>query len=123
MENISKKSKVNIIAGIELGSIPLASVASIYSDKKFVMIRKSKKNYGTSKPIEGKYRKNESVIIIDDVLTSGKSILNAKKILESQGLRPIAAIVVVDREEGGVEKLKKEMIDIFSLYRRADLLQ
>jgi uridine monophosphate synthetase len=85
--------------------------------------RKEAKSYGTKKLIEGKFRAGESCLIIEDVVTTGSSILETTVDLRSEGLAVEDAIVVVNREQGGVENLTKRGIKMHSLFTLSYLLE
>ena len=87
-----------------------------------MIIRKERKEYGTSKIIEGDYHPGQVVDIIEDVVTTGGSVLRAINILRDAGLIVNRVISVVDREEGGRENLKKENVELISLIKAKDLL-
>ena len=75
-----------------------------------LMIRKAKKDYGTSELIEGILKKGDSVVVVEDVTTTGNSLLKAIKAIEENGGNVKRAVVIVDRDEGAIENLKKEGI-------------
>ncbi len=101
---------INKIAGPALGAVPLATAISLESNIPMLMIRKAKKGYGTSKLIEGTLENGDSVAIIEDVTTTGNSLLRAIKAIKDNGGSVKRTIVVVDRNEGAMENLKKEGI-------------
>src|SRR6476661_1694731 len=74
---------VDRIAGAELGAVPLAAVTSMACGKPCVFIRNQKKDYGTSKQVEGVLNSGETVMIVEDVLTTGGQVLEAAKTLEA----------------------------------------
>ena len=104
------KSKTDKIAGPALGAIPIVTAISLESSIPMLMIRKAKKDYGTSELIEGELKEGDSVIIVEDVTTTGNSLIKAIKAVEENGGIVKRAIVVVDRAEGAIENLKKERI-------------
>lgn len=110
------------LAGIEIGSIPLAAIASVKSGVPFLIVRKEKKGYGTDKLIEGVYRKGEKVLVVEDVITTAKGALGAVHALRDAGLVVDSIVCVVDREEGGRENLEKEGIRVISLVMSSELL-
>jgi len=61
------------LAGIEIGSIPLAAIASVKSGMPFVIVRKAQKGYGTNKLIEGVYERGEKVLVVEDVVTTARA--------------------------------------------------
>ena len=110
------------LAGIEIGSIPLAAVASVKSGMPFVVVRKATKGYGTNKLIEGVWQKGEKVFVIEDVVTTASGALGAIHTLRDAGLVVEDMVCVVDREEGGRENLEKEGIRVRSLVKSSELL-
>lgn len=108
----------DLIAGMELGAVPLIVALSLETKKPYVIIRKTKRHHGTSKQIEGDDVKNKKVLIIEDVTTSGGSVVEAIKILKDQGAILNKVIVVVDRESGArkkIENLGLNLIPILSI--------
>lgn len=103
---------IDKIAGPALGAVPIATASSILSDIPLLMIRKEKKSYGTSKQIEGELNEGDNVIVVEDVTTTGGSLLKAIKVIEENGGIVKRAFVCVDREEGAIEKFKKEGIKL-----------
>ncbi len=101
---------IDKVAGPALGAVPLATAISLESKKPMLMIRKAKKGYGTSKLIEGVLEAGDIVLIIEDVTTTGNSLLKAIKAIEENGGIVKKALVVVDRNEGAMENLKNEDI-------------
>lgn len=85
--------------------------------------RKEAKSYGTKKLIEGKFHSGENCLIIEDVVTTGSSILETSSDLKSEGLVIENAIVVVNREQGGVENIAKRGIKMHSLFTLSYLLE
>ena len=98
---------VQRIAGAELGAVSLAAAASIASGKPFVIVRNQKKDYGTSKLVEGVLEPGETVMIVEDVLTTGGQVLEAAKTLEDAGAKIDRIVAVIDRQEGAGEHRKR----------------
>ncbi len=119
---LAERVEGDILAGVELGAVPLVAITSIKARRNYLIIRKEKKGYGTSKLIEGDYKGGEVVDIIEDVVTTGGSVLRAVKILRDAGLKVRRVICVVDREEGGRENLAKEGVELISLIKARELL-
>ncbi|MGB7968316.1 MAG: orotate phosphoribosyltransferase, partial [Methanobacterium sp.] len=114
-EIISKKIdklKIDRIAGPALGAIPIVTAVSIESKIPMLMIRKSKKDYGTSELIEGDLRNGDRVIVLEDVTTTGNSLIKAVKAVISNGGIVDKAYVIVDRNEGAIANLKNEGVDL-----------
>lgn len=114
------KEKLDKIKGDYLCAIPTsglvyASALSYASSKPLVYVRKESKEYGTSKLIEGYLKPGSEIIIIDDVITSGRSIINTAEIIRRNGALVNNVITIIDRLEGGRDALSKVSMNLFSL--------
>jgi len=99
------RCRVDRIAGIPYAGLPLAVAASLVSGVPLVYPRREEKAYGTRRRIEGTFRPGERVVVIDDIVTDGTSKLDAIEPLEAAGLVVEDLVVLVDREQGGRERL------------------
>ena len=115
--------KVDRIAGIVLGSIPLATALSLETGIPYVMVRKEKKDHGTGKLIEGTLNAGEKVLVVEDVITSAGSSVVSIKTLREAGAVVDDVFSVIDREAGGTEALKEIGVRFSPLVRASDLLQ
>nr|CAH7730859.1 unnamed protein product [Callosobruchus chinensis] len=88
-----------------------------------VMRRKEAKDYGTKKMIEGVFKKGDNCLIIEDVITSGSSILETVDDLTAEGIKCSEAVVFLNREQGGAEFLKQNGINVHSLLNLTDLMR
>jgi orotate phosphoribosyltransferase len=109
------------LAAPELGAVVLAAAASLSSGLPFVIVRSAPKDYGTMNRLEGVYEPGERLCLIEDVVTSGGALLEAVAALREAGLTVESAICVVDREEGGVEALAGETVELRPIFRASDL--
>ena len=103
---------IDKVAGPALGAVPIATAVSLQSDLPLLMIRKEKKGYDTSKLIEWELVEGDNVIVVEDVSTTGGSLLKAIKAIQDNGGNVKRAFVVVDRQEGAIEEFKKEGIEL-----------
>lgn len=85
--------------------------------------RKEAKGYGTKKLIEGKFDKGETCLILEDVVTTGSSVLETTRDLQSEGLIIEDAIVLVDREQGGAENIAAQKMRLHSIFTLKYLLE
>ena len=92
--------ETNLLAGPELGAIPLVTAVGLKTGLPFLLVRKKAKEYGTKKGVEGLYKQGEKVVLIEDVLTTGTQALAAAQGLSGLGLVVLKIICVIDREEG-----------------------
>ena len=103
---------IDKVAGPALGAVPIATAVSLESKLPLLMIRKEKKGYGTSKLIEGELNEGDNVIVVEDVSTTGGSLLKAIRAINDNGGNVKRAFVVVDREEGAIKTFEKEGITL-----------
>ena len=103
---------IDKVAGPALGAVPIATAVSLESGLPLLMIRKEKKGYGTSKLIEGELNENDNVVVVEDVSTTGGSLLKAIKAIQDNGGNVVRDFVVVDRQEVAKKKKKKEGIKL-----------
>jgi orotate phosphoribosyltransferase len=96
------------IAGPELGAVALAAAASLASRLPFFIVRNAKKDYGTSKTIEGKLEAGDRVVLVEDIVTTGGQVIEAIKNIAAAGAKVVKVVVALDRLEGGRENILKE---------------
>lgn len=115
------------IGGLTFGADPVSiatAFASSLTDKPFkaFSIRKDKKQHGISKWIEGDMKKGDRVVIVDDVATTGGSTIKAIERAKSEGLEVVAAVVLVDREEGGLENIGNHVKKTIAIIKKSELI-
>jgi orotate phosphoribosyltransferase len=115
------RPNVDRIAGAELGAVPLAAATSMACGKPFVIVRNQKKDYGTSKLVEGILQRGETVMIVEDVLTTGGQVLEAVKSLEAAGAKIDRIVGVIDSMEGARENIEKAGYLFEALFTTKDL--
>ncbi len=124
---IIRKKKIDAIGGPTLGADPIVGAIAVLSyinkkPMKTFIVRKLTKTHGMQRQIEGPALKRKSrVVLVDDVATTGKSLIQAKKILEKKAIKVECAIVVVDREEGAKQNLNKAGMKLTSIFTVKDL--
>ncbi|MFA4956645.1 MAG: orotate phosphoribosyltransferase [Candidatus Methanoperedens sp.] len=123
-EKIKTKSiDADYIGCVALGGVPIAVAVSLETDLPLIIIRKEAKEYGTKGQIVGDFVKSSRVLMVEDVATTGGSVMKAIKLLREEGLIISNVIVVVDREEGARAALAAEDIELTPLVRIRDLLK
>ena len=115
-----KELKVDAIGGLTLGADPITSSVVALSEIPGFIVRKKEKEHGTKQKIEGIIEPGFSVVIVEDVATSGASALQAIEAVEAFGAKVVKVISVVDREEGAREALSK--YDFDPIFKKNDLL-
>lgn len=110
-------SDIDVIAGPELGAVPLVTAVSLRTGIPSAYIRKGQKHYGTQARIEGDITKGSRVAIVEDVTTTGGTILETADLIEEIGGLPERLIVVVDRNADAVENIDNAGYDLEYLTR------
>ncbi|HLH97311.1 MAG TPA: orotate phosphoribosyltransferase [Xanthobacteraceae bacterium] len=116
---------IDSIGGLELGSVPIISAICMRSNGErplngFV-VRKEKKGHGTDKKIDGNFRPNSTVALIEDVTTRGGSVMEAVKAVRAQGATIKKVVTIVDRLEGATDNLAREGIELVAIFTTGDL--
>lgn len=106
---------VDLLAGLEMGGIPVVTALSRETGIPAVFVRKQAKTYGTAKLAEGPGIEDKRLIIVEDVATSGGQIKLSAKDLRDRGAIVVGALCVVDRREGAKEALAEDQISLVSL--------
>ena len=100
--------RVDRIAGIPYAGLPLAVATSLAGGVPLVYPRREEKGYGTKRRIEGAFTPGEHVVVIDDIITDGASKFEAIEPLEAAGLVVRDLVILIDREQGGRERLAEK---------------
>lgn len=123
-----KNDDINAIGGPTLGADPLVGAIAASSAQKGMpidtfIVRKEPKKHGMCLNIEGPaLNKGDKVVVIDDVATSGGSLIKAIDILRQEGVEVVKAVVLVDREEGAAEALEAKGVKLVSLFSIKEFL-
>jgi len=123
MSKLIKNENVDVLAGMELGAVPLVVALALEIKIPYVIIRKEKPTHGTGKQIIGKVKAGQNALIVEDVATTGGSVVKALNVLRDDGLIVNKVFVVVDREEGATESLQNMNVELIPLVKASDLKQ
>lgn len=110
------------VCGVPYAALPIATAVSLQTNIPQIIKRKEAKGYGTKKLIEGEFNTNDEILLLEDVITSGISLIETITELENEGLKIGKIITLVDREEGGMDKIKSMGYDIESILTITELL-
>lgn len=110
------------IGCVELGAVPLGAAVAMETGKPYVILRKERKEHGTSKDFEGDLVPGETVVFVEDVVTTGGTLARAIERLRGHGAIVAEAIAIVDREEGGRESLAAIGVTLRALLTAKELL-
>ncbi len=111
-----------VLAGLEMGGIPIATALSLKTGIPVVFVRKEAKSYGTCKLAEGIDIQNKNVCIIEDVVTTGGQIILSAEDLKKVGAKVKNVLCVIDRNQSGKENLLEAQLLLHSLLTMEDLL-
>ncbi|WP_027385097.1 orotidine-5'-phosphate decarboxylase [Epilithonimonas caeni] len=113
----------DIICGVPYAALPMATAMSLQSYIPLIIKRKEAKSYGTKKLIEGIYEKGQNCLLVEDVITSGKSLVETIDEVENEGIKVSDIVVVLDREQGGKEKLEEKGYKVHSLFNISEVVE
>lgn len=114
-------SDVTLIAGAELGGIALAASTAMATGKNWIIIRNSKKDYGTGKMVEGILKPTDTVLLVEDIATTGGQVLEAAKIITAAGAKVKKIVATIDRKQGAGENITKAGYEFESILTKDDL--
>ena len=125
-EILPKFPEATAIGGMTMGADPISLAIGMYSasaEKPLCVftVRKEAKDLGRGKRIEGNFAAGQQGIVVDDVITTGGSTLKAIDAIEAEGGKVVAALVLVDRQEGGREAIESRGIPVFPMFTRASI--
>jgi orotate phosphoribosyltransferase len=109
------------VAGIPVAGIPFASLIAYNLKKPFLYIRKGVRLHGRQRRIEGVLAPGDRVLLIDDLITTGLSLVKASKAIMAEGGVVSDAVVLLDREEGGREELEESGIELHALLNMSEI--
>ena len=128
-EEAARGVQVNAIGGLTLGADPISlstamtsSMAGDATPIRCFVVRKEAKGHGRGKRIEGNFQSGDSVVVVDDVITTGDSTLKAIAAIEEEGGKVAFVAVLVDREEGGKANIEGKGYPVAALFKRSELV-
>jgi uridine monophosphate synthetase len=122
---LSKSSHINydLICGVPYTALTFASGMALFAKKPLIVRRKETKNYGTQNKIDGEFRDKQRCLVVEDVITSGASVLETIKDLESKQLIVEDVLVLVDRMQGGKQSLENKGYKVHTLLTIEEILE
>jgi orotate phosphoribosyltransferase len=112
---------ITLIAGAELGGVALAAATAMETEKNWVIVRNSKKGYGTGKLIEGVLKPGDVVLLVEDIATTGGQVLEAAKVITEAGAKVKKIVAVIDRKQGARENITQAGYKFESILTKDDL--
>ena len=115
------KPTTTLIAGAELGGVALAAATSLAAKIPFIIVRNSKKGYGTSNLFEGLLSAGDRVLLVEDIATTGGQVLEAARAIEAAGAQVERIVAVIDRQEGARENIEEAGLQFEAICTKTDL--
>lgn len=115
--------KADVICGVPYTALPIATCISLKHNIPMIMRRKEKKAYGTKQQIEGKFESGQTCLVIEDVVTTGSSVIETIADLTEAGLKVHDAAVLINREKNGKENLLQHHCQLHSALTLSDILK
>jgi orotate phosphoribosyltransferase len=112
---------ITLIAGAELGGVALAAATAMETGKNWIIVRNSKKGYGTGKLVEGVLKPSDIVLLVEDIATTGGQVLEAAKVIIEAGAKVKKIVAVIDRKQGAAENISQAGYKFESILTKDDL--
>ena len=116
------KDKIDRILGVPTAGVPFATVVSQKLGLPLIYYRQARKEHGVRKKIEGILERNDRVLVVDDLITTGESVIEAAEVVRDQGGVVNELVVLLDREQGGQQRLRASRIEPHVLFRISDAM-
>jgi len=128
-EEAKRGIKVNAVGGLTMGADPVAFAIGLTSHRldasnpiQVFSVRKTPKGHGQTRLVEGNFTQGNSVVVVEDVVTRGVSTIAAINAVVNEGGKVAFVVVLVDRQEGGKQKIEAMGYDVFPVFTREELL-
>jgi orotate phosphoribosyltransferase len=114
------REKIDKILGVPTAGVPFATLVSQKLNLPLIYYRQARKEHGVRKKIEGILERNDRVLLIDDLITTGKSVIEATEVVRDQGGVVNELVVLLDREQEGLQVLRANRIEPHFLFKISD---
>ena len=111
------------MCGVPYTALPMATLMSVEAGMPMVVRRKEAKDYGTKKMVEGVWKEGQGCLVVEDVVTTGSSVLETAALLREHGMIVTDCVVLLDREQGGRNRLEEEGVRVTSILSVSQVLK
>ena len=112
----------DLLAAYPYAALPIGVAISLQTGLPLIYPRKTAKRYGTGRQVEGRWKVGQTAVVVEDLITSGDSILQAVATLKAEGLHVNDAVVLIDREQGGRQNLREQGYQLHAVMTLSRLL-
>jgi uridine monophosphate synthetase len=119
---ILQDQSFDLLAATPLAGLPIGTAISLDMNMQLIYPRQTAKSYGTGKQIEGHWNVGQTAIVIDDLITTGDSLLKGIAFLKAAGIQVQNAVVLIDREQGGKKTLHEQGYTLHSAMTLSQML-
>ncbi len=116
------RDRIDKILGVPTAGVPFATVVSQKLGLPLIYYRQARKEHGVRKKVEGILERNDRVMVIEDLITTGESVIEAAEVVRDQGGVVNELVVLLDREQGGKERLRSSRIEPHFLFQISDAM-
>jgi orotate phosphoribosyltransferase len=116
------RDKIDKILGVPTAGVPFATVVSQKLGIPLIYYRQARKEHGVRKKVEGILDRNDRVLVVDDLITTGESVIEAAEVVRDQGGVVNEMVVLLDREQGGQQRLRSCRIEPHVLFKISDAM-
>ena len=121
LQGLLPPGRFDRLAGLELGGVPLAAALALRTGKPCLFVRKAAKDYGTMNLVEGGFRPGDHAVVIEDVITTAGQVVTSVGQMRELGLKIEDVLCVIDRQQGGREKLHAVGCSLHSVFTMEEL--
>ena len=121
LERLLPSSPFDRLAGLELGGVPLATALALETGRPCLFVRKAAKDYGTMNLVEGGFVPGDQVVVVEDVITTAGQVVTSVGDMRALGLVIDHVLCVIDRQQGGREKLDAAGCSLRSVFTLDEL--